>query len=39
MKVALHIILPPLTGLGLFSTIDPRLAPWATVYRRYAANQ
>jgi hypothetical protein len=37
--VALHIFLPPLTGLGLFSIIDPRLAPWATFYRRYAANQ
>jgi hypothetical protein len=36
MKVALHIFLPPLTGLGLFSTIDPRLAPWATICHRYA---
>jgi hypothetical protein len=29
--------LPPLTGLGLFLHPVPRLAPWATSYRRYAA--
>jgi hypothetical protein len=39
MKIVLPIFLPPLMGLDLFSTIYPRLAPWATVYRRYAADQ
>src|SRR5205823_14544783 len=27
---------PPLPGLGLFFEPSPRLAPWATVCRRYA---
>ena len=39
MKVAMQNILPPLTGLVLLLTVNPRLAPWAAVYRRYAANQ
>ena len=32
--------LSPLPGLGLYPTYDfyPRLTPWATICRRYAAN-
>ena len=33
----LRLIVSPLTGLVAFGNVFPRLAPWATVWRRYAA--
>src|SRR5205823_9970614 len=32
-----RLILSPLTGLVAFGNVFPRLAPWATIYRRYGA--
>jgi|SRR2546429_824626 len=32
-----RLILSPLPGLVAFGNVVPRLTPWATVYRRYAA--
>ena len=29
--------LSPLPGLGLFCLVDPRLTPWATIYRHSVA--
>jgi len=33
----IRLILSPLTGLDLLLHAVPRLAPWATIWRRYAA--
>ena len=33
-----ELFLSPLPGLALFFEPTPRLAPWATVWRRYAAD-
>ena len=32
-----RLILSPLAGLVAFGNAVPRLTPWATIYRRYAA--
>ena len=32
-------ILSPLPGLGLFCSVDPRLAPWATISRHSVASK
>ncbi|PYJ97362.1 MAG: hypothetical protein DME23_15920 [Verrucomicrobia bacterium] len=32
-----RLILSPLTGLVAFGNAVPRLTPWASIYRRYAA--
>jgi hypothetical protein len=33
-----NCFLSPLPGLGWFADVVPRLAPWATIWRRSAAN-
>lgn len=34
----IRLIVSPLAGLDLLLRVVPRLAPWATVWRRYAAD-